>query len=81
MGDEQEQDMELVFRFKNSIGYAKIVLYRNTVSIVYSPFDDRLPVREKSVASVEDALRDIFRTGGDDHFRLEWIYETEHLED
>jgi hypothetical protein len=71
VGDEQEQDMELVFRFKNSIGFAKIVLYRGAVSLIYSPFDDRLPIREKPVASIEDAMRDIFRTGGDDHFSLE----------
>ncbi len=67
--------MRRVFRFKNSLSLAKIIISQQGIKLAYAPYDDRFPVREVKCASMEEALQDIFKASEQtDPFQCDFIY-------
>jgi hypothetical protein len=68
--------MERTFRFKNSIGLARITLAPGgNVEVVYSPFDDRLPSRRVPCPDLLAGLQEIFVTHQEaDPFTIDFHY-------
>ncbi len=71
--------MRRVFRFKNSLSLAKIIISQRGIKLAYAPYDDRFPVCEVQCASMEDALQNIFEASEQtDPFQCEFIYTDEY---
>ena len=67
--------MRRVFRFKNSLALAKIILAKNSIVLQITPYDDRLPVREMDFTSIDEALTAVFEASEQtDSFQCDFIY-------
>ena len=67
--------MRLVFRFKNDLSLARMHVLPQGVKLVYVPHDDRLPTRVVDCASMEEALKDLFKASEQTQpFQCDFIY-------